>query len=120
MTSPPAPTETPLRNGGIAAACAVCGEPLPVGGARTTCSDRCRQAAWRRRHQVPAPDPVPLPARRSAKEGTVYECSDCGARLLGEQHCECGQFMSKVGSGGLCPDCSEPITVDELLAGSRA
>jgi hypothetical protein len=25
-------------------------------------------------------------------------------------------FMAKVGLGGLCPNCEEPVTVDELLA----
>src|SRR5205814_1504204 len=67
----------PSRNGSVTAGCLVCGEPLPAGRARTTCSDACRQAAWRRRHQ-PALTPPPLPAGRPRKPTTVYECPACG------------------------------------------
>jgi hypothetical protein len=47
---------------------------------------------------------------------TVYECDNCGSRALGEQRCEqCGTFMSRVGIGGCCPSCDEPIAVAELV-----
>jgi DNA polymerase II large subunit len=47
---------------------------------------------------------------------TVYECGNCGSRTLGEQRCEpCGTFMSRVGMGGCCPSCDEPIAVAELV-----
>jgi predicted amidophosphoribosyltransferase len=47
----------------------------------------------------------------------VYECEGCGIRLLGEQRCEeCGSFMRRVGRGGLCPCCDQPITLEEILA----
>ncbi|MDQ3456258.1 MAG: hypothetical protein M3513_12540 [Actinomycetota bacterium] len=40
----------------------------------------------------------------------------CGARALGEQRCpDCATFMHKIGIGGHCPSCSEPIAVNELL-----
>jgi hypothetical protein len=46
---------------------------------------------------------------------TVYECDGCGARTLGEQYCdECRTFMRRVGVGGCCPACSEPIAYQEL------
>jgi predicted nucleic acid-binding Zn ribbon protein len=79
-----------------------------------TCSDRCRQALWRRRHQ-PTPIPPALPKALPRRTYTIYECDDCGTRRLGEQRCECGRFMRRVGPGGLCPCCSEPITTEELL-----
>ena len=103
----------PSRNVCVTASCPVCGRPLPPGRARRWCSDACRQAAWRRRHR--RPDYQPLPAAQPKKPVTVYECSECGTRLLGEQRCECGSFMRRVGVGGLCPCCDEPVTVDELL-----
>lgn len=105
----------PSRNGSVTATpCVACGTPLPPGRPRTTCSDACRQTLWRRRHQAPvaAPD---LPARQPRKPYTVYECDACGTRALGEQQCECGKFMRRVGTGGLSPCCDEPITFDELL-----
>ena len=58
---------------------------------------------------------VPLPASRPAKARTVYECADCEIRLLGEQQCECGKFMRRLGPGGLCRGCDEPMTIEELL-----
>jgi DNA polymerase II large subunit len=46
---------------------------------------------------------------------TVYEC-DCGARAVGRQRCtECGTFMRRVGIGGACPHCDEPVAVVELV-----
>ena len=109
---------TPSRNGSVTAICAVCGGPLPAGRPRTTCSDRCRQAAWRRRHSSSVGLAEPLPTSRSRKHGTVYECPECEARLVGEQHCECGAFMRRLGLGGYSPCCGEVVTVEELLAGS--
>ncbi len=68
-----------------------------------------------RRHQ-PAPTGIePLPPARPVKAGTVYEYPACDTRLLGEQRCDCGTFMRRIGPGGLCPCCDEPITIDDLL-----
>lgn len=53
---------------------------------------------------------------RERHELTVYACDSCGARGLREQRCdECRKPMRRVGLGGSCPCCSEPIAVDELL-----
>ena len=59
--------------------------------------------------------PAPLPASRPRKNSTVYECGDCGTRLLGAQRCDCGTFMHRIGTGGLCPSCDEPVAIEELL-----
>jgi hypothetical protein len=107
--------KNPSRNGSVTDSCMVCGDPLPPGRPRTTCSDRCRQAGWRRRHHHSSPRPQDLPATGSVKDHTVYECPACETRLLGEQRCECGSFMRRLGTGGLCPCCDEPITIEELL-----
>lgn len=105
---------TPSRHGTVTATCPLCGGPLPAGRARRWCSDACRQAAWRRRHQ-PDPGAVVLPPARPKRASTVYQCPDCDTRLLGSQRCDCGIFMSRVGAGGHCPACDEPITINELL-----
>ena len=35
---------------------------------------------------------------------------------MSDQRCaDCGTFMHRVGRGGLCPCCDEPVTIDELL-----
>ncbi len=109
----------PSRNDCVTPRCLACDGPLPPGRPRRTCSDACRQAAWRRRHH--AAEPLhELPRARPAKPVTVYECPECGTRVLGEQRCdECRTFMRKLGRGGTCPCCDEPVTVDELLDGAR-
>jgi len=63
----------PSRNTSVTAKCCVCADALPPGRPRRTCSDACRQAAWRRRHQ-PTPTPPALPTSRPRKPSTVYEC----------------------------------------------
>ena len=61
----------------------------------------------------------PLPVIPSATPRmplTVYECDACGARAVGEQRCaECATFMRRVGLGGTCPHCDEPVAVSELV-----
>jgi hypothetical protein len=107
--------ESPPRNDGVTmgrAGCAACGRPVPAGGRRRYCSAACRQAAWRRRHPVRLP---PVPARLP-RPATVYECPACGRRLLGEQRCaDCGLFCRRIGPGGACPHCDEPVAVADLL-----
>ncbi len=103
------------RNGSVTDRCVVCEGPLPAGRPRRTCSDACRQTAWRRRHQRPSPGFETLPAPSRTKDHTVYQCPACDTRLLGEQRCECGSFIRRLGPGGLCPCCDEPVTFEELL-----
>ncbi len=70
------------------------------------------QAAWRRRH----PTPVPTLPARPPRTAIVYECPNCEARLLGEQRCpDCQVFCRRVGPGGPCPHCDEPVAVADLL-----
>ncbi len=103
----------PSRKGSITACCLVCGGSLPPVRPRTTCSDACRQKAFRLRQELTAPE---LPKAEPRKAHTVYECGASGAKLLGGQWCEdCAQPMRRLGAGGLCPGCSEPLTFQELL-----
>ena len=97
--------------------CPICGTAFTPAGRRRYCSDACRAIAYRRRQQPdPAPAPVVPPAgqRRAV---TVYECAECGVRTLGEQRCEeCGTFMTRLGIGGRCPCCDEPVSLEEITA----
>ncbi|MGI8806602.1 MAG: hypothetical protein ACR2KK_01865 [Acidimicrobiales bacterium] len=96
--------------------CPVCGCAFVVTGKRRYCSDRCRRTAWaRRHHSPPAVVVVPAPAG-SRRPHTVYECDACGLRALGEHRCEdCGTFMRRVGLGGPCPSCDDPVAAGELI-----
>jgi len=87
---------------------------MPVGRQRY-CRDACRATAYRRRRDA-GRAPVVVPRGELRRPITVYECGGCGARAVGEQRCEqCRTFMSRVGLGGCCPSCDEPVSVEELL-----
>jgi hypothetical protein len=106
--------EIPSRNDGetIACACGVCGRQFQPVGRQRFFDAACRQKAWRRRH------PAPLPAipARVPRVATVYVCTECDTRYLGEQRCpECQRFCKRVGAGGSCPHCGEPVAVADLI-----
>ena len=103
------------------ATCPVCGTPFqPVGRGRF-CKPRCRQTAYRLRHRqvdtatlADVTDQLRREHRLFAQ--TVYECSSCQERLLGERRCSsCNLWCRKVGIGGECSGCGEIVTVSELL-----
>ena len=98
-----------------AARCPICGQTLPAGRPRRWCSPACRQAAYRRRTTAPTAPTPSLPAARSRRDGTVYLCPDCDTRQLGQQRCpDCNTFAVRLGPGGLCPHCDEPVAVTDL------
>jgi len=108
-TSVTAPTSPPLA----AHRCPVCGTP-PESPRATYCSDAHRQLAYRRRQSAPPPPPPPLPPPRHL---VVYQCPACEERYLGQQRCDqCNIFCRKLGAGGLCVHCDQPVAVEELLA----
>ena len=108
----------PSRNDGVTIVCLVCGQHFAPSGRRQYCSDACRQAGHRRRHQDAAAAP-PVTSTRSRREATVYECPECEARLLGEQYChDCLTFARRLGPGGLSPCCGEAVLLAELGVGS--
>lgn len=106
---------TPSRNDPVTIPCPVCGTTFVPAGKRRYCRDACRVAAHRRRRR-PADIAAAIPPPTPRRPLTVYECDSCGTRLLGEQRCsDCGTFMRRLGVGGTCPCCDEPITIEELL-----
>ncbi len=47
---------------------------------------------------------------------TLFECSGCEERALGQRRCtECQLFCRALGLGGTCPHCDEPILVAQLF-----
>jgi predicted nucleic acid-binding Zn ribbon protein len=100
--------------------CPVCQTILTSPRARY-CSDACKQRAYRQR-QTDATGldldalTADLRSRRDLVARTAYECPSCEARFLGEQRCpDCHVFCRRLGLGGLCPHCDDPVTVAELL-----
>ena len=115
MAGEPTGAGPPSRDDSATITCPACQQPFARRGKRRWCSDACRSAAWKRRHQASAPA-VALPPARPHRPITVYECDGCGARAVGRQRCEdCGTFMRKLGLGGPGPHCDEPVAVTELL-----
>src|SRR5258708_2892362 len=82
---------------------------------------RCRQKAYRLRHrEVDTATLVDITTRlrreRHLIDQTVYECSSCQERLLGERRCSsCNLWCRNIGIGGECGGCGEVVTVSELL-----
>jgi hypothetical protein len=92
----------------------------PVGRGRF-CKPRCRQHAFRFRSRhadtatlADVTDQLRREHRLIAQ--TVYECSSCQERLLGERRCSsCNLWCRNIGIGGECGGCGEIVTVSELL-----
>lgn len=107
---------TPSCHDSVTTTCPICQHPFDPVGRQKFCSDACRAAAYRRRRDAGRPA-IAVPSHRPRRPLTVYECQDCGNRAVGEQHCaDCGTFMRRVGLGGECPHCCEPVALTDLLA----
>ena len=111
----------PSRNDGVTILCPVCRRRRFVSsGRKRVCSPACRQALFRRRHAA-AGVPLVVPPHRSRRDATIYQCPSGEARYLGTQRCgECGVFCQRVGPGGLCPECGEPVAIADLLGSGGA
>jgi hypothetical protein len=113
--SPAGGSENPSRDDSVTTTCPVCWKAFIPVGRQIHCGGACRTAAWRRRRRAPSVELV-VPPNRPRRPLTVYECDMCGARALGEQRCEpCASFMRRVGIGGLCIHCDEPLAVSDLV-----
>ena len=94
--------------------CPACDRSFAPTGRQQYCSGACRAAAYRARRDGPRPH-VSVPRSQPRRPITVYECPDCGQRALGSQYCaECSSFMTRIGIGGACPNCDEPVAITEL------
>ena len=101
----------PVRDDHATIACAVCRRSFVPECRQRFCSTTCRQTAWRRLHAAPVAPVVVV-----AKASTVYECDTCANRYLGTQRCEdCNTFARKVGPGGCCPYCDEPVALADIV-----
>ncbi len=102
--------------------CPICGRKYSSRRARY-CSGACRMKALRRRRYLAAlelPPPSPSPGVSGQSEWKpVYECPTCKRRLLDDHRCpDCNRFGQRLGLGGLCPHCDQPVLLTDLVAGS--
>ena len=111
----------PMRDGprDDSAGCLVCGATLRSPRARY-CSRAHQQVAFRLRHRGELPGlhqlRQELQRRRAVVAQTVYECSNCGERFVGERRCpECHRFSRAIGLAGHCPECDTPLLLIDLL-----
>jgi hypothetical protein len=95
--------------------CPTCGAGFTPVRRQRFCRPACRQTAYRRAHQPP-PTPPPAAEIRPRKEITIYQCDECEQRYLAEQWCyDCNRPCNRVGPGGPCPHCEEPVAIKDLL-----
>lgn len=113
--------DTPIRDGSRdGSGCLVCGRALSSSRARY-CSHAHQQHAFRLRHQTTKlPDlqrlRQDLQRRGAVAAQTIYECPNCGERLVGERRCpDCHLFNRAIGLGGQCPECDTPVLLVDLL-----
>ena len=110
------PPRDDIRNDNRAPlACPVCASVFSTIRRQRYCTPACRQAAWRARH----PDPrqtITIPPATPRRSITVYQCSACDTRALGQQWChDCNRPCQRVDLGGLCPYCDEPVAISDIL-----
>ena len=56
-----------------------------------------------------------MSATTDAPPGVIYQCPQCETRYLDERRCpDCQLFCRRVGVGGTCPHCDEPVAVADL------
>ena len=100
-----------MRNDAVTTSCPTCGSPFPPPGGAATAQTRAAKQPT-----VAATPPVTEPPRRP--DTSVYECGSCGQRSLGQQRCpDCNLFSTRLGPGGPCPHCDEPVTYEDLTQG---
>ena len=101
--------------------CPMCTNFFPIDGRGLYCTPRCCQRAYRLRRRQIEPTDADRPSTRLRREQrlidqTVYECSSCQERFLGERRCDgCNLWCRKLGLGGRCSGCDDVLTLSELL-----
>lgn len=75
------------------------------------------KALRRRRYYAASAPSTPAPAGQPEWR-PIYECSRCKHRMLGDHRCpDCNRFGQRLGLGGLCPHCDQPVLLTDLVAG---
>ncbi len=96
--------------------CIVCNLQISTPRGRHYCSSACRNKAWRRRRdQRLFRSDTNVPGQPSWL--AIYVCPNCKRRLVGAHRCpDCNIFGSRLGLGGRCPHCQEPVLLTDLAS----
>ena len=89
------------------------------------CSPACKQRCYRARRASPHLAKVDTHASKRVRTDrvahSVFECSSCGERFVGQRRCpDCNLFLANLGLGGACVHCDEPLLLTELLGDGGA
>ena len=96
--------------------CPICGRQYSSRRARY-CSGVCRMKALRRRRYNAASAPSTLAPAGQPEWRPVYGCPQCRRRMFGDHRCpDCNRFGQRLGLGGLCPHCDQPVLLTDLVA----
>jgi hypothetical protein len=94
--------------------CPGCQHYFTAPGGRTHCTPACKTADWRRQNTD-----RPAPHQDDDPPTDVYECVRCERRYQLHQrtapYCACGSELRRLGIGGHCPCCNQPVAAIELL-----
>jgi len=95
--------------------CPICWTPFTRTRRQRYCTDARRKTAWTRRH-ANTPTETLLPQTIRRRDTTIYACPSCETHYHPQQWChDCNQPCTRVGLGGLCPHCDEPVALADLL-----
>jgi predicted amidophosphoribosyltransferase len=99
------------------ATCPTCQQPFTPIRRQTYCTPACRQAPpGEPATHNPGPHPPPSRPGTSRRDITVYQCPHCDTRYLGQQWCHnCHTPCTRLDHGGLCPHCSEPVAISDII-----
>ena len=103
--------------------CLICAESFQSRGRARYCSPACRQRAFRLRRlqdrELARLEAVSAARPRGHLVGrTIYECPRCSSHYLGERRCpDCNLMCRRLGLGGECPHCAEPVLLADLIDG---
>ncbi len=100
--------------------CLVCNILIASPRGRHYCSSACRNKAWRRRRDEKIfRSDTHAPGQPSWQ--AIYACPNCKRRLLGDHRCpDCNIFGTRLGLGGRCPHCEEPVLLTDLATAQAA
>ena len=99
--------------------CPGCQQYFTAPGGRTHCTPACKTADWRRQHPN-----RPAPGQSASPPPDVYICPGCYHRyqhhqpsLTAPPHAcpDCAIPTRRIGIGGHCPCCDQPVAAIELL-----
>lgn len=96
--------------------CPVCGASFHRVRRQRFCCDNCRKTAWARAHGPGRAQAQPVLPPGLRRANTLYICQSCETVYHGQQWCDdCARPCARIGSGGSCPHCDEPVAVADLI-----